>query len=186
MLHLLTTIGTNMNLSSEGISMHPAEKEDVSFIVKCANEKGLLYNRRTKRKTHTLSQQRQVSELYKKPDYNLFVIHAFGSRHGLCELTGIDLVHRSCDMSLYFEDRAEKVPQYGLGSLKVICSYIFNTLGLNKITVNVSIEDVVMLNLYKNSGFQVEVRKRHHHYSGGSYKTVIEMSILREEYEMQK
>lgn len=169
-------------ITSSDIALQVPEKEDISFLVKSANEKGMVTNRQSKRKTAILEQQRKVNELHKRIDYNLFIICSSSGRHGVSEVMDIDWVHRTCIINMYFEDRAEKVPVYGEKALHALLSYIFNTLGLNKVSVNVQLDDVVMSSLYKSFGFVQELRKRSHYFSNGQYKTILELSMLSEEF----
>lgn len=166
------------------VSLHPVEKEHVSFLVKCGNSKGLWKQRLDKKRTCLSEQTEFVETSGESPDHFLFVVEREKTTIGVCEIKVADRISRSCRLHLYFEDRAETVPHSGESTLNAILMYVFDTLGMHRVSVDVVIDDVVMVSLYKKFGFRQEVRKRQHYYSDGSYKTVIEMGFLEDEFEV--
>jgi diamine N-acetyltransferase len=173
-------------ISAGDMTLSPPEKDDISFIVKCGNEKGIWSLRQSKKKTTMFEQQRKLAESCRKNDYFIFVAQNGQNRHGVCEIMDIDWVHKNCLINIFIEDRAEKSPIHGKKILNALVTYIFDTLGLNKISTNILLDDVVMMTLFKSFGFQQEVRKRQHMFLNGSYKTVIEMAILANDFRANK
>ena len=161
------------------------KKKDVSYLVKYGNEQGLWEQRQSKRKTSVLEQERKLAESSRRDDYLIYTVVGGESKRGVCEVLDIDWVNSSCRLHLHFEDRAENVPQYGKKTLNAILNYLFNSLGLYKVSVEAVLDDVVMLSLYKAYGFTQEVRKRSHFYSRGSYRTTLEMGMLEHEFTPQ-
>jgi len=169
------------------VSFEPVEKKDhVSNLVKFGNEGGLHKLRLTKKKTCILEQELNADKVHEQDNYILFIVCGPNSksRIGLCEIYDIDWIHRSCKLHFWLSDRAEMVPIYGKESLNIATSYIFNTLGLNKISSDIVSEDVVMIDLFKKHKFLQEVRKRNHLFYRGGYQTVIEMGLLNKEFEV--
>lgn len=170
-------------ISNKDLVLQPIDKEDLPFLVKCANDRGLFASRLSKRKTSQYEQAGRLEEIGQSKDYMAMVALGQNGRVGICELIGIDLVHRNCLLNLYFQDRAETVPVWGEKTVRAALNYCFNTLGLERVSTNIAIDDVVMVNLMKSCGFRNEVRRRQHHFSNQTFKAVIEWSILTGECE---
>lgn len=169
------------------VCFEPIEQKDhVSYLVKFGNEGGLRKHRISKKRTCIAEQEINSQNVHKEDDYFLFIICGpnVKSRIGICEIYNVNWTDRTCKLSLWFSDRAEVVPRYGTKALNIALNYIFGTLGLNKVTADVSFEDVVMLSLYKKHYFVQEVRKRNHLFVAGSYVSIIEMGLLAKEFEI--
>ena len=167
----------------KNVALKPIEEEHVSLLVKWGNAKGLVRNRFSKRKTCTTEQKEIVNSSGENKDFYSFVIVHSSSPKGLCEIYDLDWVNRSCKVNLYFEDRAESVTECGDSAILAVLWFTYDTLGMNKVSSDVLSDDVVMSGLYKKHNFKSEVRKRQHSFSKGQYKTVIEMGLLKEEFE---
>jgi len=169
------------------VIFEPAEKKDhISYLVKFGNEGGLHKQKLSKRRTCVLEQEEGVDALHKQEDYFVFLVCAPDSKSkmGVCELYDISWIHKTCKLHLWLADRAEWIPVYGNKALNIALTYAFNTLGLNKVTADISNDDIIMSSLYKKHGFSQEVRKRNHFFSKGKYLSVIELSILADEFEI--
>jgi diamine N-acetyltransferase len=165
------------------VHLLPLERsKDISYLVKYGNAKGLWKQRLNKRKTSVQEQDNLLLENSRLMNYYCYMIMGGNSKRGICEILEVDWVNSNCKLHLHFEDRAELVPRYGTRTLNAIGNYIFNSLGLYKIGVEVNLDDVVMSSLYKSYGFVQEVRKRSHFYSQGTYHTVLELGLLEHEF----
>lgn len=169
------------------VCFEPVEKKDhVSHLVKFGNEGGLHQYRVSKRRTCIFEQELNVGAAHSQNDYFLFVICAPDSktRIGICEIYQVDWVHRTCKLHVWLSDRADTVPVFGSKAVNVALNYIFNSLGLNKVSADVAHDDVVMLSLYKKHNFQQELRKRNHLFTRRSYTSILEMGLLASEFEI--
>lgn len=170
-------------IGHKNVALKPIEEEHVSLLVKWGNARGLLRNRSTKRKTCTTEQKEIVNNSGDNPDFLSFMVLHSSAPKGVCEVYDLDWINRGCKINLYLEDRAESVPACGDSALLAILDFIYDSLGMHKATVDLLADDVVMAGLYKKHGFKAEVRRRQHYFTNGQYKTVIEMSLLEEEFE---
>lgn len=143
------------------------------------NDGGIHSNHLSKRKTGMLEQQQRIQDYGK---YSFVITVLDNKVIGLTELLNINWVHRTAKLYMYFDDRANAVPKYGESAIKAILNYAFDTLNLNRVEIDVVIDDVVMSALYKSVGFKTEVRKRNHYFSSGQFKTVQGMSLLSREW----
>jgi len=170
------------------VRFEPVERRDhVSHLVKFGNDGGLNKLKTTKRRTCVSEQEELVDHLHEREDYFLFIISAPSDkiRIGTCEIYDVDWVARTCRACIWMTDRAENIPAFGSQATNILGNYIFKTIGLQKLSIDVVTEDVVMMALYKNHGFHQELRKRNHLYLRGKYKTIVEFGLLSEEFEIK-
>jgi diamine N-acetyltransferase len=167
------------------VHLFPVEAEHVSFLVKCGNDGGLDAQKKSKRKTCLLEQERKVKESGRKPDYFIFEVSVEKKRQGVCELLDIDWIHRSGRINLYLEDPKSTCEWCGSKILNALLGYAFNSLDLHRLYIDLLLDDEVFLDLFKKYGFRQDVRKRSHSFSKGSYCTVVELSILEQDWAVQ-
>lgn len=161
------------------IHLVPPSKKHLTYIVMMGNDGGVYTNHLSKRKTGMFEQQKMLQDHNK----HSFVITVLEDKViGLAELLNVNWVHRTAKLYMYFDDRANTVPSHGAKALKAMLKYCFENLNLNRIEVDVVVDDVVMSSLYKSVGFKSEVRKRNHHFKGGQFKTIQGMSMLSREW----
>lgn len=78
------------------------------------------------------------------------------------------------------DDRGQGIGQEALG---LIQRFAFRTLGLERLELEVHMDNAAALHCYKKSGFLLEGVKRHAFFSEGRFCDVGIMSVLSEEYE---
>ncbi|MGV9141846.1 MAG: GNAT family N-acetyltransferase, partial [Promethearchaeota archaeon] len=75
---------------------------------------------------------------------------------------------------------------FGTEASKLLVDYGFNTLNLHRIELDVFEFNKRAIKAYKKVGFIEEGRKRKSHFENGAYHDRIMMSILREEWKLDK
>ena len=174
-------------LSKDNIFLQPTEANDYAFLVKWGNQKGLGLQARTKRKTNgreqkqyiekaAVSNSRQTLTVFLDEGENL-------SRVGICEIYNIDYHHKTSFLNLYIEDKKKVLPIHGFKVLNLVLEYIFYRLGLYKVSTELLLEQNLEQTLFKQHDFEIEVRKRKHAFVGGKYKTVLEYSLMKPQFE---
>lgn len=167
----------------DGVFLQLAEVADYPFFVKWGNMQGLVEQKATKKKTSGATQKALI--LNSDSNYQAFTIFQSmsenqKSRIGVCELFHIDRVNRTCRLNLFIESQKDCV-RHGYKVLEMMLQYIFERLALRKVSVDLLVDDSVGLTLFKQHDFEVEVRKRDHCFVDGSYKTLLELSLLNED-----
>lgn len=174
-------------LKKDEVSLYPVEEKHLPSLVKWGNAGGLFKEARSKRRTNVVEQEQRLKELSEKESYQALMVYLKGTEWpvGICELIKIDWINRTCFINVYLEDKEKAVGIYGFKILKLVLEYIFKRLGLYKVSVDVLLEQNIETALYKQLSFKVEVRKRKHAFIAGSYKTVLEMSLLKHEFDKE-
>ena len=98
---------------------------------------------------------------------------------GFITLKNINYTHKNCSLGIVIGDTGEQSKGYGKEAMELIILYAFNTLNLNKITVEVVESNNKALALYKRLGFTEEGRLKQHYYADGEYFSVIFLSIFK-------
>ena len=78
------------------------------------------------------------------------------------------------------EDRGQGIGQEALGLLQ---RFAFRTLGLERLELEVHMDNAAALACYRRAGFTLEGVKRHAFFTDGHFCDIGMMSILRDEYE---
>lgn len=170
-------------LNYGNVALHIAESNHVPFVVKCVNDK-IFETRSFKKKTSVGEQNKEIKSLALDKNNKLYIVVCDGQKKGVCYITDISWKHRSCRMNLYLEDREKNIPLYGEKIMKAVINYLFNQLGLNKLSCETIIDDEVMTGLYKSIGMVKEVNRRSQKFSQGTYKTIIEYGLLSREFKL--
>lgn len=174
-------------LIKDKIILQPLEITDYPFLVKWSNQKGMILQSKNKRKTNGYEQKTYISEVASRKDYLAFTILLQGegkpSHIGVCELYNIDQYSRTCYINLYLEDKPNILAVYGFNILQLVLQHIFKRMGLYKVSVDLLLEQNIELTLFKQLDFKIEVRKREHAFVSGEYKTVVELSLLKPQFE---
>ena len=98
---------------------------------------------------------------------------------GFVTLKSINYTNKNCLLGIVIGDTNEQRKGYAKEAMELIVAYAFNTLNLNKITVEVVENNENALALYKMLGFTEEGKLKQHYYSDGEYLSVILLSIFK-------
>ena len=71
---------------------------------------------------------------------------------------------------------------YGTDATRTLISFAFNTLGLNRLILEVFAWNAPAIRLYRRCGFAKEGVLRRSRFSGGAFHDTVLMSLLREEF----
>lgn len=173
--------------NKQEVILQPAEIVDYPFLVKWGNQRGMRQQLLSKRKTNSLDQKSFIAKAANLKDYCAFVVLLRGdgkpTHAGLCEIYNIDYYNRTCFVNVHLEDKVNVLGVYGFKVLQLLLEHIYYRLGLYKVSVELLLEQNLELTLFKQHDFAIEVRKRKHAFVGGQYKTVVELSLLKPQFE---
>ena len=95
---------------------------------------------------------------------------------GYIFLNNINLLHRNCYLGIVIGDSTQRGKGIGSEAIKLLSEYAFNTLNLNKITVEVVNQNKYAIKVYEKLGFVNEGCMKQQFFSNGEYYDVIIMS----------
>lgn len=101
---------------------------------------------------------------------------------GQLALTGIDPVARKCRLMIVLKPE-EQGKGYGTEALRLALEYAFRWMNLERVALSVQADNLRAIRAYERVGFRHEGRLRREAYRDGAYIDVLEMGILREEFE---
>jgi RimJ/RimL family protein N-acetyltransferase len=112
-----------------------------------------------------------------------FAIEADGKLIGQCALFNINPVARTCELGITIGDKEYWGRGYGRESVNLLVEYAFRQNNFHKVWLQVHARNERALSAYRACGFQQEGRLRAHVWSNGSYDDLIQMGLLREEWQ---
>lgn len=99
---------------------------------------------------------------------------------GIVSLMDINWVNRNCKFGFFIGEEKDRTSGFGSEALDLTINFVFNSLNLFKIYLEVAEFNQGAINLYKKYGFQVDGSLRSHFFCEGKWHNVIVMSLLKE------
>ena len=112
-----------------------------------------------------------------------WIINADSEDVGLVSLVHIDNHNRRCDWAYYLGSPTVRGKGIGRAVELNILRYVFEVLKLNKLCGEVLAFNEKVVEIHQKYGSKVEGRRRAHIYKDGEFLDVVEVGILREEWE---
>lgn len=156
-----------------------AEKDHLPHITRWAND-GRFKSINVKK--HKLGMKTIEILLSQLPtNTQLLVLMMNKELIGFCEIYSIDYLNRTCYLNIHLDNMDQNFVLHGYNIVGMLCNYLYTITGLNKIVTELLLEDAMTISVFKQRGFKIEVHKRAHIISAGSYKTAVELALLKSE-----
>lgn len=114
-----------------------------------------------------------------------FAIEADGLFIGQCALFNFDNVARRCELGITIGDKNYWGRGYGTDAVRVLIDYGFRHHNLHRIYLTVNSTNLRAIGAYRRCGFVEEGRLRAHMWNNGDYIDLVQMGILRDEWEVK-
>ncbi len=116
----------------------------------------------------------------------LFMVHTIpdDSVIGFIELDGMDWAARSGWVGIGIGQRDYRGKGYGTEAMRLLLSYAFTWLNLNRVNLNVFAYNTRAIRSYEKCGFRYEGTEREVIFKEDKRWDLIDMGILREEWEL--
>lgn len=116
--------------------------------------------------------------------FNFVIADAADERYiGQLDMFRVDWRLRQGEIGMVIASRAERGQGIGQEALGLMQQFAFRTLGLERLELEVHMDNAAALACYRRAGFTLEGVKRHAFFTDGHFADVGVMSVLREEYE---
>jgi RimJ/RimL family protein N-acetyltransferase len=104
-----------------------------------------------------------------------------GKLIGNLGLIRVDWTGRAAEIGVMIGEKDFWSRGYGTDAIRAFLDYLFDELGLNRISLYCNVENVRARRCYEKCGFSVEGTFRQHHYKEGRYVDCVSMAVLRED-----
>jgi RimJ/RimL family protein N-acetyltransferase len=102
---------------------------------------------------------------------------------GLCGLHQINWQVREAMFGIMVGDRAAQGRGHGSEATRLMVAFAFETLNLNRVWLDVLADHPRAVGVYERAGFVREGLARQKHYREGRYRDLLQMAILRQEWQ---
>ncbi|EZH65877.1 hypothetical protein DH09_13670 [Bacillaceae bacterium JMAK1] len=140
---------------------------------------------------HTFTKE-QIKEVYERfaqdsTRYDFAIYHQ-GQKEtiGDAAIIDIDEHHSVCGFRIALHQRKDWNKGYGSEAVRLLQAYVFETLQLNRLELEVLSHNVRAIRAYEKNGFVREGARRQAVHVNGIRRDEVLMSMLKEEYELKK
>lgn len=119
--------------------------------------------------------------------YNFVIADPKDERYiGQLDMFRIDWRLRCGELGMVIGDPGERGQGLGVEALELMERFAFQTVGMERLELEVHMENLSARHCYEKAGFFLEGVKRHAYFSEGKFCDVGFMSILKEEWEQRQ
>ncbi len=119
----------------------------------------------------------------KDPNMRMFAICVEWEKNIGSISFGINQKNRNAELGIAIFDKNYRSQGYGTEAIRLMLKYAFEILGLHKVYLNLVAYNERAEKDYQKAGFKEIGRRKEHWYFYGKYHDVIEMEIMRSEWE---
>jgi diamine N-acetyltransferase len=181
-------------INGERVRFRGLEREDIPIFVKWLNDpevqQGILLHNPVSRAT----EENWFEGMIKRPpeEHVLGIEVRMPASEGeeetwqlIGSLAFNDIDWRNCasEFGIMIGDKTYWNQGYGTDAIRLLVKHGFNTLNLNRIFLHVFANNPRAIRAYEKAGFIHEGKKRQAEFKNGKYIDVLEMSILKDEYQ---
>ncbi len=114
---------------------------------------------------------------------HMFAMEADGKFIGICGLQGPNQTNRTVELFIIIGDKEYWGRGYGREAIGLLLDYAFRLHNYRKVSLSAKADNERALRCYRACGFVEEGRLREHEWSNGRYVDVVEMGVLRDEWQ---
>lgn len=163
-----------ITLKGETIYLRALEPEDLEFIHAVENDEAVweISNTITPYSRFLIKQYLEEAhrDIFDVKQLRLVISNYKNQSIGLIDLFDFDIKSRRAGIGILVKDEANRSQGAGKEALSLLINYSFTHLDLHQLYCNISEENTVSLNLFKNQGFKQVGLKKDWNYVNGSYK----------------
>ncbi|WP_123040131.1 GNAT family N-acetyltransferase [Cohnella candidum] len=179
------------HLHGERITLREYRYEDLSYMREWVNDHevtGTLYDNFLYPQTDTETESFLNAMVDGKTDRKGFIISLRDTLEyiGQIDLNAIDWRNRAASLGIVIGRKEYHGQGYGREAIGLLQQFVFDTLNLNRLHLDVYEFNQRAFRCYLSCGFVEEGRLRKRLFRDGRYWDVIQMSILKDEWEQQK
>ena len=166
------------------VALGPITASDAPILFEWINDRDLVLFNAAYRPTHEAAHLAWVRSLADRRDLVAFAIRTVPGKRliGVCQLTGIDPIHRRADLQIRMGDDRTRGRGLGLEAVRLLLAFGFGDLNLHRISLQVFATNARAIKTYERAGFRHEGRLRDAMFLDGRFVDVLAMAILDREF----
>lgn len=176
---------------SERLWFRAPELSDAPFFAQALQDPRVRRNLLVGRYPFSLASEEAWMTRHAEPpamDNQTDVVMAFGIKGedralGATGLHGISMIHRNAEWGITIGRPEEWGKGYGREAAKAMLKYGFETLNLHRIYLRANADNLRGIKAYKAAGFVEEGVMRQHMFVEGKYLDMVQMGVLRTEWQ---
>lgn len=172
-------------LKGERVLLRPLRLEDVARQHEFDQDIGLYALDSDLPRVRTLEQTREfvAGRLRGDPDYAAFAVEVDGVYIGHCALYHLRDRFGCAELGITIGDRAYWGQGYGRETIRLLLRYAFHDLNVRRVELTTNVKNERAIRCYLACGFVEEGRPRQAVWIEGEYTDLINMAILRGEWQ---
>lgn len=116
--------------------------------------------------------------------YNFVIAAAEDGRYiGQLDMFRVDWRLRQGEIGMVIASGEDRGKGYGTEALRLLSGFAFQTLGLERIELEVHMDNTAAIRCYEKAGFVLEGVKRHAYYNDGHFADLGIMSLIRPDWQ---
>ena len=170
-------------LKGKAVILRAIEKNDLERTRKWVNDYDIAKKMLRVLPVSMVEQQNWYKDIKSSQKKIVFAISIIedGSHIGNCGLYNIDAINRKAEAWILIGEKRYRAKGIGKEAMKLLVSYAFKNLNLNKVYLHVGNFNKTATRLYDNLGFTIEGRLKQEVYISGRYCDVYRMAILKKD-----
>jgi len=169
-------------MSADGIRLRIMERRDIEAVRKLHNDASVLLNLTDVRHVSETEQDGWFERISSSRTSRRYVVEdsETGAFVGLFRLDRLDLQNRGAwvGLDIVAEQRGRG---HAKAAFRVMMTYLFDQLGLHRLSLVTLETNLVAINLYRSLGFQEEGRLREAIWRNGTFVDLLQFGLLRGE-----
>ena len=174
-----------MKLIGDKVILRALEPEDLDFLYQLENDSSIweVSNTQTPYSRFILKQYLDNShrDIYEVKQLRLVICEKSSKNSiGCIDLYDFDPKNQKVGVGIIIFSKKHRNKGYATQSLKLICSYAFDQLGVHQVYASISEDNEPSIHLFEKEGFERTGIKKDWIYSSGSYKNVYHYQLIRD------
>lgn len=174
-------------LKGKNIVLRPLKTEDIEKTIQWRNDIDLIINTQGVRfpKTREMESDWFDNVLHDTSNRNIYWgIDEIESCEliGIIQLNNLDWISRTAEFGISIGNTSKRGKGIGKEAMCLLFDYVFKLINLRKITLKVTQNNEIAINLYKKIGFKEEGRLLNQTFLNNKYYDVLLLSLFVEDY----
>jgi RimJ/RimL family protein N-acetyltransferase len=179
-------IAPDATLRGALVRLRPLAESDVVSLVRWYSDPDVLHwLHRSEEPTATVEAEAQrLQKAVADPAQVAWMIETTAGRAiGYVRIESIDPVHRRASLAIAIGEKDCWGAGFGTEAIRLVLTHAFERLGLRRIELITDIDNARAIRCYENCGFVREGLLRQHRFRYGQPLDMLQMAVLREEWE---